>query len=125
MIWSGAEPEVVPSTLAHSHGFVLNSPSSRDRICDHRVATQPYVRKKSALSLEYLLLVFATIDSVDGQAAALLKPVLQDPVSGVGRRKLTMDTSLTYDSLDRRRGSDRPGPAVGGRNSALRTAPRL
>ena len=88
MIWSGDEPEGVPSALAHSHGRVFNSPLSRDRICDYRVATRPYVRKKSAPSLEGFLLFFATIDSVDRQAAALLKPVLQDPVSGVGRREV-------------------------------------
>jgi hypothetical protein len=90
-----------PSTAAHSHGCLIDLPSGRHRICDYYAVALQCIRKNRSLSLEDLRtsLLCHHHEHVDRQAVALLKPVLQDPVSGIGLTEVNYGYIVTAFSL--------------------------
>ena len=95
-----------PSTAAHSHGCLIDLLSGLHRICDHYVVAPRCIPKNRSLSLEDLrTFLFCHYHELCRSASrriahvALLKPMLQDPVSGVGLTEVNYGYIVTVFSL--------------------------
>jgi hypothetical protein len=95
-----------PSTAAHSHGCLIDLLSGLHRICDHYVVAPRCIPKNRSLSLEDLrTFLFCHYHELCRSASrriahvALLKPMLQDPVSGVGLTEVNYGYIVTAFSL--------------------------
>ena len=95
-----------PSTAAHSHGCLIDLPSGRHCICDYYVVALRCIPKNRSLSLEdFRTFLFCHYHELCRSASrriahvALLKPMLQDPVSGVGLTEVNYGYIVTAFSL--------------------------
>jgi hypothetical protein len=95
-----------PRTAAHSHGCLIDLPSGRHRICDYYVVALRCIPKNRSLSLEdFRTFLFCHYHELCRSASrriahvALLKPMLQDPVSGIGLTEVNYGYIVTAFSL--------------------------